>query len=285
MKQPQAQTINLQTAFAIAFAAHVVLIAALAFTAPTPEPHKTLDVTFSINTSNKNTPKNAKHIASENQEASGTVTSDSTPTTTERNQQVGEVVQETQHQKLKQVKQSTAQQIVTTKAIKEQKAINEDELDEQEQADDGQSDIERQIAEMRALEARLAREQQAYAQRPKVHRFTSVAALASKDAAYLKQWQERVETIGNANYPASAVAQGLFGDVTLKVTQSISGALKEIEIIKSSGHRLLDEAARKSVELAAPFSPYPDNLGKEQDIVEIFRTWQFRNNSLATIDG
>ena len=53
--------------------------------------------------------------------------------------------------------------------------------------------------------------------------------------------------------------------------------------MRSSGYRLLDDAAVRIVKMAAPFAPLPPALRKETDILHILRTWQFQSdNSLAT---
>ena len=57
------------------------------------------------------------------------------------------------------------------------------------------------------------------------------------------------------------------------------GSLKEVELLESSGHPVLDDAALRIVKLAAPFAPFPDELRKSTDVLEIIRTWQFRRNS------
>jgi len=44
-------------------------------------------------------------------------------------------------------------------------------------------------------------------------------------------------------YPQSAVAQGLQGDVVLLLALDSTGGIQAIEIAKSSGHALLDQAA------------------------------------------
>ena len=57
------------------------------------------------------------------------------------------------------------------------------------------------------------------------------------------------------------------------------GSLKEVELLESSGHQVLDDAAIRIVRLAAPFAPFPDELRQTTDVLEIIRTWQFRKNS------
>ena len=56
------------------------------------------------------------------------------------------------------------------------------------------------------------------------------------------------------------------------------GALKEVRILDSSGHKVLDDAAIRIVRLAAPFAPFPEEMRQSTDILEIIRTWQFRRN-------
>ena len=57
------------------------------------------------------------------------------------------------------------------------------------------------------------------------------------------------------------------------------GSLKEVELLESSGHQVLDDAAVRIVRLSAPYAPFPDELRQSTDVLEIIRTWQFRKNS------
>jgi protein TonB len=51
-----------------------------------------------------------------------------------------------------------------------------------------------------------------------------------------------------------------------------------ININRSSGHSVLDEAAERIVRLAAPFAPFPPNIRRDTDELEITRTWTFTNS-------
>ena len=99
------------------------------------------------------------------------------------------------------------------------------------------------------------------------------------DAFYLNSWRRKIETIGNLNYPVEARKRKLYGDLRLMVAILPDGTLKEVELLQSSGHRVLDDAAVRIVRLAAPFAPFPDELRQTTDVLEIIRTWQFRKNS------
>jgi protein TonB len=130
-------------------------------------------------------------------------------------------------------------------------------------------------SEIASLQAKLAMQRQAYAKQPRVKTLTSVAARASNDAEYLNLWQERIELIGNLNYPEEARKQKIYGQLRLLVTVLPDGSIHDITILKSSGHRILDDAAVRIVRLSAPFAPFPPALRKDVDRLEIIRTWKF----------
>ncbi|WP_434630911.1 TonB family protein [Chromobacterium sp. CV08] len=81
-------------------------------------------------------------------------------------------------------------------------------------------------------------------------------------ARYQADWQLKVERIGNQNYPEEARRQGLHGAVTLEVTIAADGSLRGQRVKRSSGNAILDEAARRIIDMAAPFSPFPPALAK-----------------------
>jgi periplasmic protein TonB len=133
--------------------------------------------------------------------------------------------------------------------------------------------------EIASLQARLDEQRQVYAKRPRIKRLTSLATAASADANYLNSWRRKVEMVGNLNYPAEARKRQLFGSLRLLVAVRPDGSLKSVELLESSGSSVLDDAAIRIVELAAPFAPFPDELRETTDVLEIIRTWQFRKNS------
>ena len=136
--------------------------------------------------------------------------------------------------------------------------------------------------EIASLLARLDEQARAYAKRPRVQRMTSASTRASEDAAYLLAWTERVETVGNRNYPAEAKARRITGDLRLLVAVRADGGVTEIRVLKSSGYALLDNAAVRIVRLSAPFPPFPPDVRARHDIIEIIRTWQFRSDRVTT---
>lgn len=109
-------------------------------------------------------------------------------------------------------------------------------------------------------------------------KFISASTKESKYAFYMKSWSEKVERIGNLNYPDDAIKNKLFGSLRLDVALNQDGSVNKITIIKSSGHQILDAAAVRIVKLAEPYVPFPDDIRKETDVLHIIRTWKFLDN-------
>lgn len=130
--------------------------------------------------------------------------------------------------------------------------------------------------EIDRLEAQIAKQQEEYQKRPK-RRFLGARAKAADDALYLEAWRQKVERIGNMNYPAAARNQKLYGRLQLTVSIRSDGSIEGITIDKSSGSKVLDNAAINIVKLAAPYSKFSAKMKKTTDILGITRTWTFTN--------
>lgn len=151
-------------------------------------------------------------------------------------------------------------------------------VDPQDQATTTDSQTEQAIAK---LTAEVNRKKVAYAKRPKI-KFLTASTREYAYAAYMRGWSDRVERVGNLNYPEEARRRGVHGDVLLTVVLNLDGSIKSIDVIHSSGEKLLDAAAERIVRLAAPFPPAPQS-GEKIDELNITRTWQFQpNNVLQT---
>lgn len=133
--------------------------------------------------------------------------------------------------------------------------------------------------EIANLQARLKQEQEEMARRPKVTRVTSASTLADKDAIYHENWRKRIEMIGNLNYPEEARARNIHGSLQLLVSIKPDGSIYEVDILKSSGFAILDDAAIRIVQMAAPFQPFPPEMRERTDILEVIRTWKFEKET------
>ena len=108
---------------------------------------------------------------------------------------------------------------------------------------------------------------------------TAASTQRSEDALYLDGWRRRIEAIGNLNYPDAAKRQKLYGSLRLLVSILPNGSIQKTEILQSSGHVILDQAALDIVMLASPYEPFPPELSKQADVVEIIRTWRFHEGN------
>ncbi len=116
----------------------------------------------------------------------------------------------------------------------------------------------------------------------RVRRLLAGTTAAPEFAYYLEAWRRKVERIGNLNYPSEARARRLNGSLRLLVTITADGALHEVRVLETSGHRVLDEAALHIVRLAAPYAPFSPKMRATTDLLEIERTWHFRNSRYSS---
>jgi protein TonB len=143
------------------------------------------------------------------------------------------------------------------------------------------SDLAARSLEAVRLEAEIAKEQDNYQKRPK-RKFFGARVQEYRFAAYVESWRQKVERVGNLNYPEEAKAQKLYGQLRMTVSISADGTIESLEVNQSSGHKILDDAARRIVELAAPYAEFSADMRKDTDIISITRTWTFtREDTLS----
>jgi periplasmic protein TonB len=128
--------------------------------------------------------------------------------------------------------------------------------------------------EMDRLQAQIAKQQDEYQKRPK-RKFIGARTKEYRFAMYVESWRQKVERIGNMNYPEAAKTQKLYGQLRMTVSIKADGSLESVVIDQPSNHPVLDEAAKRIVELAAPYAVFPDDIKKDTDILSITRTWTF----------
>ncbi|WP_255852600.1 energy transducer TonB [Marinobacterium rhizophilum] len=133
--------------------------------------------------------------------------------------------------------------------------------------------------EIASLQAQLDLQQEQFAKKPRVRRLTAAATLKGSDAAYLDNWRREIERYGNDNYPTEARNQGIYGSLRLLVSILPDGNVRAIEVLQSSGYKVLDDAAVRIVQLASPFQAFPVEMRKTTDQLEIIRTWKFENQT------
>ncbi len=130
--------------------------------------------------------------------------------------------------------------------------------------------------QLTSLVSKIGERADLLAKRPK-RRFVSASSQEYRDAEYLVKWREKIEYFGNKYYPEQARSRNLAGEVILLVSLRANGQIEKVQVEKSSGVKILDEAAIQTVHIAAPFDPFPVEMSKDTDVLEIVRTWRFNN--------
>lgn len=122
-------------------------------------------------------------------------------------------------------------------------------------------------------EAQIARDVEEYNKRPR-KQFVGARAAEYRFAQYADEWRQKVERVGNLNYPAEARGR-IYGSLQLAVSIRSDGSVDSIEILRPSGFPVLDRAAERIVRMASPYGAFPGDIRKDTDILVITRTWRF----------
>jgi protein TonB len=136
----------------------------------------------------------------------------------------------------------------------------------------GPEKIERDMR-MARLAAEIHLRSERYAKRPK-RKFVSASTQEFAWAGYLRVWVDRVERVGNLNYPDEARRRRLHGQVVISVAIRRNGTVERADIVQSSGIPLLDASALRIARLAEPYPPLP-KTDENPDILHVTRTWLF----------
>lgn len=124
------------------------------------------------------------------------------------------------------------------------------------------------------LEAQISKDWNAYQERPR-RKFVGARTQEYRFARYVEDWRQKIERIGELNYPQAAREQRIYGSLVATVSIRANGSLEKVQIDRSSGNKVLDEATIRIVTLAAPYAAFPENIARDTDILHITRTWTF----------
>jgi len=147
-------------------------------------------------------------------------------------------------------------------------------------AADGRDDAEQDAVLANPQVAALAARVRAYDRQPRTH-FFAPSTSPSHYAQYVDDWRRVIEAVGTRHYPAEARGR-VYGQLRLTVLLAADGSVQAIEIDQPSDQPLLNQAARRIVQLAAPFAPFPPEIAREAEQLSITRTWHFVNDRLDT---
>jgi protein TonB len=255
---------------------HGVLLLGITFHFVKPSPSlPTLDVTL-VNVANQEAPDKADFLAQANNSGGGQSDRAARPSqlfSGELPKPDPGIAAQPVEAATPQPREATPTRMVTTSGATDFTVASDTaktQVDPEEQSPTA-AELKRQQA-IAQLAAELRQQTEALAKRPK-KKFISANTKEYVYASYMRGWSDRVERIGNLNYPDEARQRKLYGDVLLTVGLARDGGIKNITIIKSSGQPLLDAAAERIVRLAAPFPPLPKDASVDE--LYITRTWQF----------
>ncbi len=273
---------RLRNAILLAVAFHSALLIGISFKSSPPSYHTPqIEVTLSARPSDL-TPSEVRHIAQTNQDDSGE-SADIAQLTSPDNELSSDGDPGAQALLRPQDAPNDPRRDAVTTAAAAQRVVASEQLEQEQMPLPGVSpEVDKLTRELANLEAELDEQSRNYAEMPRVRRLTSVAARQSVDAAYLLDWQRRAEAVGNKYYPEASVRYGLYGSLRLLAVIRFDGSLESIRILSSSGFAVLDEAALKTVRMAAPYAPFPPELRATTDKLEIIRTWTYGDKGLSS---
>jgi protein TonB len=272
-----------------AVALHAIIILGVGFDAERLLPKErplTLEVTL-VQSESEQAPDKADYLAQANQLGGGTVKEKMRPSSPFPNprptlNQEGEAPQNQPMQLPTPQKQSEQQPVLLAQRDSSQQWQKQDKPPTPVLPDTANaSELMLSARAIARLSAELRQKQQAYAQMPR-EKYISANTREYRYASYEDSWRQKVERIGNLNYPDEAKTNKLSGTLLLDVAINPDGSLKSVRIDRSSGHRALDNGAIRIVRMASPFAPLPPEIRKEVDVLHILRVWQFQDDSLQT---
>jgi protein TonB len=272
---------TLRNALIVSILVHALIIFGLKFKMPDVKeikmPPKAIDL---VNSKSKTKPTKADTLAQANLDGGGNTDAkvrakSNLPSTKDSM----EVIAQEEAQAQQRVKELEAQTKTLMTQLKAKKAIaqaEEPKPEKKAQADvAGVMEAALKTSQLEAqLEAQIAKELKAYQQRPK-RTFIGARTQEYRFAGYVEEWREKIEKVGTENFPEAAKQKKLYGQLQLTVGIKSDGSIESIEMNKSSGHRILDAAAERILQLSAPFKPFPPEIRKDTDVLHITRTWTF----------
>ncbi|GHT85723.1 membrane protein [Betaproteobacteria bacterium] len=269
-------------AFCISLVAHATVLA-VQFVGPrSRSPHvSTLEVVL-VNARTTTRPDKPKVEAQYDYDGGGTVDKDvraTSPLPPQEHANDGDALVEARRRQQPAVQQQPQQPALTAPGSKVAIAQRQQppEQTTEAQAQTSGVDVYDQTAASVKNASEIDRKIQEYNQRPR-KLFVGPQAASKSTAMYTEAWRQKIERIGEINYPEAARGK-IYGNLQLQVTLDAEGNVKDADILRSSGHKVLDEAAINIVKLGAPYARFPPDIRRDYDQIVIVRTWTFTNRN------
>lgn len=276
MPTPEPVNSRLWVAIGISVAVHAALLI-LHFNFPDASramQEKALDIIL-VNAKSSRKPVDAQAQAQANLDGGGNTDENrmvSTPLPPTLQQTTGDEVEQAQRR----IKQAEAlqQQLLTEVKSKHTTAANRSGQEQPEPASVSGFDLADSAKAMARLEGQVSKDVDEYNKRPR-KKFLGARTEEAALAPYLDAWKQKVERVGALNYPEAARGK-IYGSVVVTVELNVrDGSIRSAEVTRSSGHKILDEAALRILQRAAPFGPVPRSGLTDETVLVFIRTWQF----------
>jgi len=258
---------------------HAVVLFGITFTLPTPKfdnAKAALEVVL-VNTKTKSRPDKADALAQHNLDGGGNTDADRHASTPfpflAENQQISNMAAAKKRQQQLEEEQKKLMTQAKAKQSVAQATVRPEQIEAPADKPDATEMMNSALSWARDL-ARVEKQIEIYEKRPK-RAFVGSKTEEFRFARYIEDWRSKVERIGTLNFPAEARRKKIFGELKLTVAIKADGSLERVEIDRSSGKKVLDEAALRIVRMGAPYAALPADILKDADILHITRTWMF----------
>ena len=272
----------LAAAFIVSISLHALLLL-IHFRLPEAKParDKGLEVVL-VNARHAQAPEKAEVLAQANIDAGGNTEQEvraSTPLPPQPNRQDGDALVEAKRrtpEPVREQKQVITRDKAPARVAAAPKKVEQPAPTPEPQREISGLDLLDSAAAVARIEAQIDRDLKELAKRPR-KKFIGARAQEYRFAQYVEDWRQKVERVGTLNYPDAARGK-LYGSLLLSVSIRADGSVDKVGVQRSSGHKVLDEAAVRIVKMAAPYAPFPPDIRKDYDIIEITRTWKFERS-------
>lgn len=268
----------------IAAVIHAIVLVGVTFAPPKPQViSKAIEVTI-VNSATKKAPENAKYFAQNNQIAAGLENQKPIPVEKKKPHK-GQDKKKQLESKAANTQMAIQHRLITQKTASKKLVSAEKHENKQDNGENSQPQPELSIEELDKQIAQLGAKIQYLKESSEKTNIKSVNMISTHKypaAEYVKDWERKVERIGNLNYPEINGKQDFTGTLSMDVGVRYDGVIYDIKIVKSSGIPELDKAAERIVNMSAPFAPLPESIIKELDVLRIRRVWSFSDEGNTT---
>jgi len=130
-------------------------------------------------------------------------------------------------------------------------------------------------ARIRELDAEIERRKQAYQQRWHQRRKQiTEGVMEPRFEKYLAGFRRKIACSASLHYPKAARGK-IYGEMVVTVSILADGSFEKARVERSSGRKVLDESVINIARQAAPFEPFPPDIRRDTDALDITRPWSF----------